>query len=80
MPVRLPHFEGHIKLGHSPEQDSRSFYCQPEQRRIYYAFYDKRFRGSDVRLSHPPTRGDAYQTLAEPMVLELVPVGGDNEE
>ena len=45
-----------------------------------------RFDG-DVRLSHPPTRGDAYQTLAEPVVLELVPVGwnwcrwgGDNEE
>ena len=32
--------------------------------------------GSDVRLSRTPTRGDAYQTLAEPVVLELVPVGG----
>ena len=38
--------------------------------------------GGDVRLSRTPTRssesvlGDVYQTLAEPMVLELVPVGG----
>ena len=38
--------------------------------------------GSDVRLSHTPTRssesvlGDAHQTLAEPVILELVLVGG----
>ena len=32
--------------------------------------------GGDVRLSRTPTRGNAYQTLAEPVVLELVPVGG----
>ena len=34
------------------------------------------FGGGGVRLSHPPTRGDACQTLAELVVLELVPVGG----
>ena len=38
--------------------------------------------GSGVRLSRTSTRssesvlGDPYQTLAEPVVLELVPVGG----
>ena len=38
--------------------------------------------GSDVRLSRTSTRssesvlGDPYQTLAEPVVLELVPVWG----
>ncbi len=37
---------------------------------------------SDVRLSHTPTRssesvlGDAYQILVEPVVLELMLVGG----
>jgi hypothetical protein len=33
-----------------------------------------RVLGGDVRLSRTPAKGNAYQTLAEPAVLELVPV------